>query len=465
LSIESALSSIGEKVAPLTPRGRGVLFVAVLLLVSGLIAGTVEGYALASLATALFALVIVERFFFVARVASASSLNVRWSFSPDPPVEGRPLQVRVVVENQTFSPVEYAVFIDDPPPLFRVKSPPSAPLFLLAKSSAVVEYTVEPVLGRHKWGKPRIIVEDPLGFFRWETVLPVETPTLTVYPQLLALPRRRLGLPTVLQPGGITKMRRRGIGAEFMELREYSVDDDSRLIDWKATARLGRLMVKVFEQESYMRVVLIVDETPTMFRGVIGETKIEYSVRLASTLAEYFSKRYDYFRVIIVGPNGELSMSPWLRGRVGANYARRLLAEKTVWPRVHIGSKAESVNAFFKAVDTVAVSGKNMLLIVISDFHESPTTAREYAIKLHELVEHNNTVYAIMPVTALFEVRALKDKITANIYKLLVYESITKYKEIARILRLYGVKTVVAGPQDLLHVLLNRIEAMRGVMV
>lgn len=465
MSIESALSSIGEKVAPLTPRGRGVLFIAVLLIVSGLIAGTMEGYVLASLATALFALVIVERFFFVARVASASSLKVRWSFNPDPPIEGRPLQVRVVVENPTFSPVEYAVFIDEPPPLFKIQSPPSASLFLLAKSSAVIEYMVEPILGKHRWGRPRVVVEDPLGFFRWETLLPVEAPTLTVYPQLLALPRRRLGLPTVLQPGGITKMRRRGIGAEFMELREYSVDDDSRLIDWKATARLGKLMVKVFEQESYMRVVLIVDETPSMFRGVIGKTKTEYSIRLASTLAEYFSKRYDYFKVIVIGPKGELSISPWLRGRVGANYARRLLAEKTVWPRTRIDGVSENVNAFFKAVDIVAGSGKNMLLIVISDFHESPARAREYAIKLHKLAERNYTAYAIIPVTAFFEVQAIEDKITANVYKLLVYESITKYKEIARILRLYGVKAVVAGPQDLLHILLDRIEAMRGVVV
>ena len=41
----------------------------------------------------------------------------------------------------------------------------------------------------------------------------------------------------------------RGRGLEFLDYRLYTPDDDASLIDWKATSRSNKTMIKVFEEE------------------------------------------------------------------------------------------------------------------------------------------------------------------------------------------------------------------------
>jgi len=48
---------------------------------------------------------------------------------------------------------------------------------------------------------------------------------------------------------GLRKMRLRGAGTEFESLREFSTGDAFRAVDWKATARRGKLMVAQYEVE------------------------------------------------------------------------------------------------------------------------------------------------------------------------------------------------------------------------
>ena len=54
-------------------------------------------------------------------------------------------------------------------------------------------------------------------------------------------------------------MRLRGGENEFERLREYRRDDEYRNIDWKATARRGRLIVREYQQERNQTVVCLLD--------------------------------------------------------------------------------------------------------------------------------------------------------------------------------------------------------------
>jgi uncharacterized protein (DUF58 family) len=54
-------------------------------------------------------------------------------------------------------------------------------------------------------------------------------------------------------------VRRRGEGTEFHQLREYREGDAQRTIDWKATARTGRLISREYEEEKDQRVLLVID--------------------------------------------------------------------------------------------------------------------------------------------------------------------------------------------------------------
>ncbi|MCX5569279.1 DUF58 domain-containing protein [Kaistia nematophila] len=61
--------------------------------------------------------------------------------------------------------------------------------------------------------------------------------------------------------------RLRGRGLDFEELRHYYEGDDTRTIDWAATARLGSPHVRVYTEERDRSVLLLVDQRLSMFFG------------------------------------------------------------------------------------------------------------------------------------------------------------------------------------------------------
>ena len=61
--------------------------------------------------------------------------------------------------------------------------------------------------------------------------------------------------------------RLRGRGLDFEELRHYVEGDDTRAIDWTATARIGAPHVRVYTEERDRNVLLLVDQRRSMFFG------------------------------------------------------------------------------------------------------------------------------------------------------------------------------------------------------
>ena len=66
---------------------------------------------------------------------------------------------------------------------------------------------------------------------------------------------------------GLRRSWYRGAGTNFLELREYLPGDDLRLVDWKATARTGKLFVKEYEEEKKKRILILIDVSKRMFGG------------------------------------------------------------------------------------------------------------------------------------------------------------------------------------------------------
>ena len=59
----------------------------------------------------------------------------------------------------------------------------------------------------------------------------------------------------------------RGDGYEFVELRTYVPGDDTRRIDWAATARSGELQTRVVLEDVALTLATLVDDTPSMRVG------------------------------------------------------------------------------------------------------------------------------------------------------------------------------------------------------
>ena len=84
-----------------------------------------------------------------------------------------------------------------------------------------------------------------------------------------------------------------GQSVEFLQHREYTPGDDLRHVDWQVWARQDRLYVKQFEEDTNMRVNLIVDVSSSMEYGDGHLNKYEYAATVATSLAFLVLKNQD----------------------------------------------------------------------------------------------------------------------------------------------------------------------------
>ncbi len=77
----------------------------------------------------------------------------------------------------------------------------------------------------------------------------------------------------------------RGYGMEFQEVREYSIGDDFRRIDWNVTARHNNLYIKTFKEERQLNVMLLLDISGSLGFGSKSSTKHDKMVETSAILA------------------------------------------------------------------------------------------------------------------------------------------------------------------------------------
>jgi len=64
----------------------------------------------------------------------------------------------------------------------------------------------------------------------------------------------------------------KGFSVEFAEHREYTPGDDPRHLDYKMLARTDRLYIKQFEEETNMRVQILLDTSGSMaYRWIVSD--------------------------------------------------------------------------------------------------------------------------------------------------------------------------------------------------
>src|SRR3972149_6381710 len=65
----------------------------------------------------------------------------------------------------------------------------------------------------------------------------------------------------------IYKILFRGKGLEFDGYRDFSPDDNAEDIDWKATARSQKLLVRRYKEEREMKIMFLIDTGTNMVFG------------------------------------------------------------------------------------------------------------------------------------------------------------------------------------------------------
>jgi len=169
--------------------------------------------------------------------------------------------------------------------------------------------------------------------------------------------------PAQAQLLGSHRSARHGRGLEIEEVRPYVAGDDLRSIDWRVTARRGRLHTKLYREERERPVWLLVDLGASMFFGSRGQLKSMVAVRAAALLAWAAALGEDRVGAVIGG--GKRTLVLPLRSRQ-AGVLPILNALIELQPREPTTGTGE-LGAALRSLTPLVRPGSNV--IALSDFH------------------------------------------------------------------------------------------------
>ena len=89
-----------------------------------------------------------------------------------------------------------------------------------------------------------------------------------------------------------------GQSVEFLQHREYVAGDETRHIDWKVWSKTDKYYVKLFEEETNLRTVLVVDGSESMQFGGGKTSKFDYACTVAASLTYLLLRQQDSVGVV-----------------------------------------------------------------------------------------------------------------------------------------------------------------------
>ena len=183
--------------------------------------------------------------------------------------------------------------------------------------------------GRERTNAGGFVVDSmgPLGLGRHRMRLPLPW-EVVVYPPLVSV-RLRASVAEALRrrDAGMKAVRQLGEGRLFESLREWGPGDDLRHIDWKATARRGKVITRQYEAERRQQVLLVLDTGRLMTADVAaGVARLDFAVQAALELAYAAAQHDDNVGIMTFADGVQHFVAPE-RGRTGVRRVLDVLAE------------------------------------------------------------------------------------------------------------------------------------------
>ncbi len=276
-----------------TPAGQLVLASLMVFAVVGVDTNQSMAYQVFTFLASLLAISMTWGFFFKARI-TASRLLPRFCTA------GQPFVYRIHLENNGRALQANLAVIED---FYEVQylpdQGPVQPLKVLPHYARRGKFTLVPVTALAPGDECEVSVEitprrrgrlylraiqiacpDPLGLFRAMVTLP-DVQSLISLPTRYPVPDLSLSGTRKYQSGGVALASSIGDSGEFIGLREYRPGDPLRRIHWKSWAKVGKPIVKEYQDEFFVRHALVLDT----FKGTQSSQSFEAAVSLAASFA------------------------------------------------------------------------------------------------------------------------------------------------------------------------------------
>jgi uncharacterized protein (DUF58 family) len=294
------------------------------------------------------------------RLAPApAALTVRRDF-PDVVPLGQRAELAWRVENSRTRPITVE-FSDQLAPSLRAPTRRFR-IDVAAQTNATVRTTVQPARrGRFVLDHLTVRVHGPLGLAGRQAPV-AAAKTLRVYPSFASRDEAelRINRARILEVG-LRSAQGRGGGTDFDALRDYGPDDEFRRIDWAATARSGKAIVRTYRAERNQALLLLLDTGRVMAGRVADVPRLEHAMDAVMMLTTVATRLGDRAGFVAFDADVHAIVPPsQSRGQVG----RVTEAMYELEPRL---VESDYTSAFSAAL---ARFRRRALLVVLTDLAE-----------------------------------------------------------------------------------------------
>jgi uncharacterized protein (DUF58 family) len=155
----------------------------------------------------------------------------------------------------------------------------------------------------------------------------------------------------------------KGFSVEFAEHRKYAAGDDPRHLDYRMLARTDRLYIKQYEEETNMRVQVLLDTSGSMGYSFDGKlTKLGYGSYLTAVLAYLMTRQQDSVGLTTFDTEIRLDMPARSSPRHFSEMMHRLEA-------ITPGQQTDIAETLHKLANRFK---RRCLIVLISDLYDEP---------------------------------------------------------------------------------------------
>jgi len=160
----------------------------------------------------------------------------------------------------------------------------------------------------------------------------------------------------------------KGTGLEFDQIREYTIGDDIRTIDWNSSAKMHKTMVKQFVQERDRTIILAIDVSQSTFFGSQPELKKQIIENIAGTIALIANHSKDHVGALFFSD----VIERWIPPSKGNLHLGSIL--KTIFTMQPRNTKTNLVAAL---QFLIGLKKRNAVVFMVSDFIDNNNDCRK----------------------------------------------------------------------------------------
>jgi len=336
--------------------------------------------------------------------------------------------------------------------LFSASSP--SRLLCSGGAAAHLAYSLRPTRrGVYSFGHVLVFASTHLGLVerRYRCASPCD---VCVYPSFQKLHQYELmAISQNLQQPGIKRIRRIGRNTEFEHIRDYLRGDDYRTVNWRATARLSRPMVNVYQDERSQQVFCIVDKGRVMQQAFEGMTLLDYAINASLALSYVAMRKEDRAGLITFDDNlGTFVAADRRPGHIN-KLMETLYAEQTEFEETDFSALSVGIGRHIS---------KHSLLILFTNFMGLVSLQRQLPFLLQIARRHRLLVVFFDDV----ELQQFVDSPAATAEQRCQHEVAEKFvaekQLVSATLRQYGILSLLTSPLELTVDVINRYLAVRA---